>query len=99
MSRIAKALAIAPATLMLAAGMLMSPPATKPANAQYAAMSCNALWYARNEIYARNGYCFRTARARSVFGRGCFPPYGRLSPYEQRQVSQIESWEYRRGCR
>ena len=99
MSKIAQALAIAPATLTLAAALLMAPPAATPANAQYASMSCSALWYARNEIYARNGYCFRTARARSVFGPGCFPPYGRLSAWEQRQVSQIESWEYRRGCR
>jgi len=31
-------------------------------------MSCNALWNARNSIYAQNGYCFKTARARAVFG-------------------------------
>ena len=37
-------------------------------------MSCEELWYARNRIYARNGYCFNTARARAVFGAGCFPP-------------------------
>lgn len=98
MFKIARALAIAPATLTLAATLLMAPPAATPAHAQYASMSCSALWYARNEIYARNGYCFRTARARSVFGRGCFPPYGRLSPAEQRQVSQIQAWEARRGC-
>lgn len=88
--------ALAAATIAFSA----APPVATPAQAQnYAAMSCSALWYARNEIFARNGYCFRTARARSVFGPGCFPPYGRLSAWEQRQVSQIESWEYRRGCR
>ena len=31
------------------------------ANAQGA--SCDRLWYERNKIYARNGYCFQTARA------------------------------------
>ncbi len=86
------------AVIAAACIVTIAPPAVTPAHAQYASMSCSALWYARNEIYARNGYCFRTARARSVFGRGCFPPYGRLSPAEQRQVSQIQAWEARRGC-
>lgn len=62
-------------------------------------MSCDELWYARNEIYAEKGYCFKTKRARSVFGRGCFPPYGRLTSREQRRVSEIEQMEFRKGCR
>ena len=62
-------------------------------------MSCDELWYARNEIYAEKGYCFKTQRARAVFGRGCFPPYGRLTTREQRRVSQIEQMEFRKGCR
>jgi hypothetical protein len=61
-------------------------------------MSCGELWYARNAIYAQNGYCFQTSRAISVFGRACFPPYGRLSPYEQRRVNDIIAWERRKGC-
>lgn len=62
-------------------------------------MSCEQLWYARNEIYAEKGFCFKTQRARAVFGRGCFPPYGRLTPREQRRVSEIEQMEFRKGCR
>jgi hypothetical protein len=62
-------------------------------------MSCGELWYARNEIYADAGYCFKTRRARRVFGRRCYPPYGRLSRHERRRVSRIERWEYRKGCR
>ncbi len=65
----------------------------------YRAMSCEDLWYARNEIYAERGYCFKTQRARAVFGRGCFPPYGDLSPTEMREVARIEQWEMRKGCR
>lgn len=61
-------------------------------------MSCGELWYARNAIYAQNGYCFQTRRAIRVFGRACFPPYGRLSPYEQRRVNDITAWERRKGC-
>jgi len=65
----------------------------------YAAMSCGDLWYARNAIYAAKGYCFKTQRARNVFGRACFPPYGQLTPYEEREVARIQQWEVRKGCR
>ena len=64
----------------------------------YASMSCSELWYARNAIYAEKGYCFKTERAREVFGPGCFPPFGRLSGWEQNQVNEITYWERRRGC-
>lgn len=70
-----------------------------PAHAQHPAdMSCSELWRARNEIYARNGYCFKTARARAVFGPGCYPPYGRLHGWEKRRVDEIQMWEARNGC-
>lgn len=61
-------------------------------------MSCSELWYKRNEIYARNGYCFKTPRARAVFGPGCFPPYGQMSGWEKRRVNELQYWEARRGC-
>lgn len=59
---------------------------------------CQSLWYERNEIYARNGYCFKTARARATFGAGCFPPYGRLSYEDKRRVDQIQAEEDANGC-
>ncbi len=62
-------------------------------------MSCSQLWYARNAIFAQKGHCFRTARGRASFGRRCYPPYGRLNRWEQRRVSRIKNWEYRKGCR
>lgn len=65
----------------------------------YRGMSCGQLWYARNAIYASKGYCFETQRAIRVFGRACFPPYGRLNRAEQREVDAIRSWERRKGCR
>lgn len=35
-------------------------------------MSCGDLWYRRNAIFARNGFCFKTDRAIRVFGNnGC----------------------------
>jgi hypothetical protein len=69
------------------------------AQAQEAAyLSCGELWYKRNEIYARNGYCFETERAREAFGAGCFPPYGRLTGWEKRRVRELQMWERRKGC-
>ena len=65
----------------------------------YASMSCADLWYARNDIYARNGHCFKTARGRNTFGRGCFPPYGKLGRSDRRRVAEIKRWEGRNGCR
>jgi hypothetical protein len=64
----------------------------------YRRMSCEDLWYARNAIYADKGYCFETQRAIRVFGEACFPPYGRLSPSERREVNEIQMWERRKGC-
>ena len=62
------------------------------------AQSCGQLWYQRNEIYAQAGYCFQTARARSVFGAGCFPPYGQLTPYQRQRVNEIQAQERYMGC-
>ena len=40
----------------------------------YSQMSCYELWYARNAIFAREGYCFTTRQAINTFGRRCYPP-------------------------
>ena len=74
-----------------------APGALKPVRAQES-MSCGELWHARNKIYARNGYCFKTPRAISVFGEGCFPPYGQLNGWEKDRVDELQMWEARRGC-
>ncbi len=67
-------------------------------SSSYASMGCYDLWYARNSIYASKGYCFSSAKAVSIFGRRCFPPYGRLNSAESREVEIIKSWEARKGC-
>ncbi|MGH6835743.1 MAG: YARHG domain-containing protein [Methylocella sp.] len=91
---IAKLLAVAS---IASGGLASCLPA--PAMAQNAAsMSCSQLWYARNQIYARNGYCFETARARETFGAGCFPPYGKLDGWERDRVQELQMWERRKGC-
>lgn len=86
------------AVLALGASIVTSV-ATLAQAQNYAYMSCGELWYERNAIYARNGYCFKTRRARNVFGRACFAPWGRLAGWEQREVDDIVRWERRKGCR
>ena len=65
-------------------------------------MSCGDLWYRRNEIFARNGYCFKTDRAIRVFGnQGCrFYVEGDvpMSRAEREEVEIIQAIERRRGC-
>jgi hypothetical protein len=68
-----------------------------PAQAQ-GRESCASLWQRRNSIYASFGYCFQTQRAIAVFGRGCFPPYGRMPADAQREVARLQAMEARRGC-
>ncbi|WP_319410257.1 YARHG domain-containing protein [uncultured Cohaesibacter sp.] len=92
--------------MILAAGILLMAPLlgisafSNPAKAQaYRNMTCGELWYARNAIYARQGYCFKTVRARQVFGPRCYEPWGRLTPAQQRRVDQIIYWERYYGCR
>ena len=93
MSIVKKATLIGLAIGVVSTMLFVAPPA---ANAQGA--SCDRLWYERNKIYARNGYCFQTARARAVFGPGCFPPFGRLNGWEAQRVQEIKMWEQQNGC-
>jgi hypothetical protein len=61
--------------------------------------SCRGLWLERNRVYAQAGYCFQSPDAIAVFGRGCFPPYGRLSRDDKCYVDAIQALERRQGCR
>ena len=62
-------------------------------------LSCRALWYQRNAVYAEQGYCFKTKDAIATFGERCHPPYGQLTPAQQRYVADVKAWEARKGCR
>ena len=88
---------LALAAAVSVAGALAS--GTTVASAQgLSSLSCGQLWYERNAIYARHGYCFRTPQAVATFGRGCRPPYGRLPPRAAERVNRIVAWEQRKGC-
>jgi YARHG domain len=81
-------LAVIASTFMLCAGA--------PARAE----SCYDLWYARNLIYAENGYCFKTALGRDTFsGYDCHTSNPALSKSERREVAAIKAEERRRGCK
>jgi hypothetical protein len=68
----------------------------------YWSLSCGDLWYQRNAIFARNGYCFKTDRALRVFGNencrywaeGDVP----MSRAERQEVEYIREVERRKGC-
>ena len=67
---------------------------------ELAGLTCNDLWVARNEIYARNGYCFRTRRAINYFGNaGCWTRNPPLNRIERANIARIQAWERRLGCR
>lgn len=95
----AKAADVRHAGRIAVAGAIVFLALAGPAVAQsYRTMDCDELWYARNAIYADNGYCFETRRALRAFGEACFPPYGELSRSEQREVDTIRQWERRKRC-
>jgi uncharacterized caspase-like protein len=72
----------------------------KLSDAELAALSCDQLWIARNEIFARNGYCFHTANAQSYFGNSACHTTSLdiLSQIEQFNVSTIKTSESRKAC-
>jgi hypothetical protein len=63
------------------------------------AASCYDLWYARNEIYAENGYCFVTDLAISTFGNDdCYTKHPHFTKHEQHQINAIVAEEKSRHC-
>lgn len=66
------------------------------------AESCDDLWYARNEIYKAQGFCFRTRRGIEAFGNaGC--QYDNadevpLSAAQRRTIADIQREERARRC-
>ena len=59
---------------------------------------CDGLWRARNAIFAKAGYCFSTPEAQALFGKGCFPPFGKLTPDQESVVQRIRDLEATSNC-
>ncbi len=63
-------------------------------------LGCHKLWLARNEIYHRKGYCFKSQQGIRIFNNSnCTSPYVRLSSLESRNKRTIRTWEIRKRCR
>jgi hypothetical protein len=82
---------------------LLAAPRQAVAPAQ-AAVTCDTLWYERNAIFARRGYCFQSARGQAAFGNaGCTPglPADQvpLTAEERGLASALLSREQAMGCR
>ncbi len=63
-------------------------------------LTCLKLWLARNEIYHRNGYCFRSRLGIQYFGNANCRTIDTdiLSPLEKRNVELIKKWEAEKKC-
>ena len=88
------ALATLSAVMMLTA----NGPAAFAQVPELAQLSCDQLWLRRNAIFAQHGYCFTSPRGQAAFGKGCFPPFGKLSAQAQQQVNLIASVEEMKSC-
>ncbi len=69
-----------------------------------AGASCDTLWYQRNEIFHRKGYCFSSARGRAAFSNAnCIPGLAagsiQLSAVERAKIAAIRAQESQMGCR
>ncbi len=63
-------------------------------------LGCHKLWLARNEIYYRKGYCFKSEKGIRVFNNAnCTSPFVRLTSLESRNKRTIRTWEIRKRCR
>lgn len=64
-----------------------------------AALSCDALWHRRNEIFHENGYCFGGPRGIAAFGNeGCFTKNPELNASEAAEIARIKQMEKDKGC-
>jgi len=63
-------------------------------------MTCEELWIARNEIFDRNGYCFRSERGQAYFDNSDCTSDSQdiLSPLEWENVELIKDVEARKQC-
>ncbi|WP_347266778.1 DUF4453 domain-containing protein [Paracoccus sp. (in: a-proteobacteria)] len=62
--------------------------------------SCNQLWFTRNLIMHRAGYCFASPLGQALFGNaGCRGTEVKLSARESRQVAKMQAMERELGCK
>ena len=67
-------------------------------NSEVSGLSCDELWLARGEIYARNGFRFISDRGVRAFGSGGWTKIPRLNDVEKYNVKRIKNVEYEKDC-
>lgn len=65
-------------------------------------LSCQNLWYVRNQIFNEKGYCFKTSAAIAQFDNSDCSIVDQadipLNKYERKNISRIKSAEAAKGC-
>ncbi|MBQ4824160.1 DUF4453 domain-containing protein [Leisingera sp. HS039] len=62
--------------------------------------ACHDLWFTRNAVIDRAGYCFGSPLGRAVFDNGdCIGKSVSLPPHAGRMVALVKEMEARFGCR
>ena len=90
---------IAAVMLCIATGSVTMSAASRAGDdSYYYERSCAQLWYEHNSIYASAGYCFKSQRAKRVYGTGCFAPIGKLHIGQKSTVRNIKRVERAKGC-
>ncbi len=60
---------------------------------------CQDLWFTRNQLFDRAGYCFKTPLGKAVFDNSnCTTSEAQLSPTDWQKVEIIRSFERDLGC-
>lgn len=71
-------------------------------NWQIRQLSCQNLWYVRNSIYDRRGYCFKTEAAEDMFDNDdCWVKNAgklKFDNHEWANITRIKKVESNRGC-
>ena len=62
-------------------------------------LDCYGLWHARNEIYAREGFRFKTPESQAEFGDRGWTDHPKLNTYEARNVELIKQAEQLAYCK
>ena len=61
---------------------------------------CDDLWFTRNLVFDRAGYCFGSALGQSVFGNdGCTTKNPQLSAKDKDIIDRVRSYEAEWGCK
>ncbi|MCP4824122.1 MAG: YARHG domain-containing protein [Shimia sp.] len=62
-------------------------------------LTCDDLWYMRNRIFHKNGYCFGSERGISTFGNdGCNTKSPSLSDADTTILNAVKQSEKDLGC-